>query len=149
MTGTPYLVVIVAYLVVMGGMALYFARRRVHTGDEFMLAGRSLPLWVMMGTLLATWVGSGTIVGGAAFIYERGPLASVFFFGGVPLGILILYVFLAERVRRLSSYTIPEVLEARYGPAARVLAAICILLAYIGITSYQFIGGGYVLNLTT
>lgn len=101
------------------------------------------------GDLLATWVGSGTIVGGAAFVYEHGPLASVFFFGGVPLGILILFFFLAERVRRLSSYTIPEVLEARYGPVARVLAALCILLAYVGITSYQFIGGGYVLNLTT
>ena len=55
MAGTSYLIVILAYLLLMGGVALYFARRRVHTGDEFMLAGRSLPLWVMMGTLLATW----------------------------------------------------------------------------------------------
>jgi SSS family solute:Na+ symporter len=149
MAGPSYLAVILAYLLAMGGLGLWFARRRVHTGDEFMLAGRSLPLWVMMGTLLATWVGSGTVVGGAAFIYERGPLAAIFFFAGAPVGIIVLYLFLAEKVRGQSSYTIPEVLEQRYGPLARVLAAVCILLAYVGITSYQFIGGGYVLNLTT
>lgn len=73
----------------MGGTALWFAKRRVRTGDEFMLAGQSLPLWVMMGTLLATWVGSGTVVGGAAFTYEHGPLATIFFYAGVPIGILI------------------------------------------------------------
>lgn len=149
MGGTTYLLVILAYLLLMGGLGLWFAKRRVHTGDEFMLAGRSLPLWVMMGTLLATWVGSGTVVGGAAFTYQHGPLATVFFYAGVPLGILILYFFLADRVRDLATYTIPEVLERRYGPAARILAAVCILLAYVGITSYQFIGGGYVLHLTT
>ncbi|MGD8359975.1 MAG: sodium:solute symporter family protein [Gemmatimonadota bacterium] len=149
MGGSSYLVVIVLYLLLMGGIGVHFARRRVRTGDEFMLAGRSLPLWVMMGTLLATWVGSGTIVGGAAFTYQRGPLATIFFYAGVPIGIIILYFFLAERVRGLSKLTIPEVLEDRYGPMARVLAAVCILLAYVGITSYQFIGGGYVLNLTT
>jgi len=149
MGSSSYLIVIVIYLLLMGGTAVYFAKRRVHTGKEFMLAGQSLPLWVMMGTLLATWVGSGTIVGGAAFTYQQGPLATIFFYAGVPIGIVIFYFFLAEKVRSLSRHTIPEVLEERYGPVARVLAALCILLAYVGITSYQFIGGGYVLNLTT
>jgi SSS family solute:Na+ symporter len=149
MGGIPYLAAILAYLLAMGGTAVWFAKRRVRTGDEFMLAGQSLPLWVMIGTLLATWVGSGTVIGGAAFTYEHGPLATIFFYAGVPVGILILYFLLADRVRNLSTYTIPEVLERRYGPAARIVAAICILLAYVGITSYQFIGGGYVLHLTT
>ena len=79
MGGSSYLIVIVIYLLLMGGIGVYFAKRRVHTGEEFMLAGRSLPLWVMMGTLLATWVGSGTIVGGATFTYQHGPLATIFF----------------------------------------------------------------------
>lgn len=149
MGGAPYLAAILAYLLAMGGTAVWFAKRRVRTGDEFMLAGQSLPLWVMMGTLLATWVGSGTVVGGAAFTYQHGPLATIFFYAGVPIGILILYFFLADKVRTLSTYTIPEVLERRYGAAARVLGAVCILLAYVGITSYQFIGGGYILHLTT
>lgn len=149
MGGAPYLAAILAYLLAMGGTALWFAQRRVRTGDEFMLAGQSLPLWVMIGTLLATWVGSGTVIGGAAFTYEHGPLATIFFYAGVPIGILILYFLLADRVRDLSTYTIPEVLERRYGPVARVMGAVCILLAYVGITSYQFIGGGYVLHLTT
>jgi SSS family solute:Na+ symporter len=148
-TGSAYLAVILVYLLLMAALGIWFARARVHTSEEFMLAGRSLPLWVMIGTLLATWVGSGTVVGGAAFVYDRGPLAAIFFFAGAPVGIIILYFFIASRIRALSSFTIPEVLESTYGPAARVLAGICILLAYVGITSYQLIGGGYVLHLTT
>lgn len=146
--GFLYLSVVVIYLVAMAVVGSYFSKYEVKSSDDFMLAGRRLPLLVLMGTLLATWVGSGTVVGGASFVYQRGPLASIFFFSGAPVGIIVLY-FLAAKVRKVSRYTIPEILEMRYGSLARTLAAICILLAYVGITSYQFTGGGYVLNLTT
>jgi Na+(H+)/acetate symporter ActP len=45
--------------------------------------------------------------------------------------------------------TIPEVFEVRYGNAARVLSAVCIILAYVGIVSAQFKAVGFIINLTT
>lgn len=144
-----FLVAISVYILGMIVFGAIVTRRRVKDSDDFMVAGRSLPRLVLAGTLLATWVGSGTIVGGASFVYQYGPLAAIFFFAGSPVGILIIYFFLARRMRELAKYTVPEVLEERYGVVARVLGAICILLAYVGIVSYQFTGGGYVLNLTT
>lgn len=144
-----FLVAISVYILGMIVFGAVLARQRVKNSDDFMVAGRSLPRAVLTGSLLATWVGSGTIVGGASFIYQFGPLAALFFFAGSPVGILIIYFFLAERMRGLAKYTVPEVLEVRYGTVARILGAICILLAYVGIVSYQFTGGGYVLNLTT
>lgn len=104
---------------------------------------------MLAGTLLATFVGSGTIVGGASFIYQFGPVASIFFFIGNPIGILILYFFLADRIRGLAKYTVPEILELRYGGFARAFGGIAILIAFVGIASYQFTAGGYVLNVTT
>src|SRR3712207_537539 len=126
---------------------LHFARGR--TKDDSTVAGRSLPQVILAGTLPAAFVGSGVIVGGASFVYQYGPVAAIFFFAGAPMGILILYFFLADRIRGLTEYTVPEILEIRYGALARAFGSVCILLAYVGVASYQFTGGGYVLNVTT
>ncbi len=139
---------VVVYLLFIIVLGLYFSRREVKDSDDFMIAGRRLPRIVLIGTLLATWVGSGTVIGGASFIYQYGPLASIFFFAGAPLGIIVLY-FIADKARSLEKYTVPEMLEIRYGKLTGLLAALIIILAYVGITSYQFIGGGYILNIVT
>lgn len=144
-----HVTILVLYLVMMVGIGLWFSRRKyTSTGDDFLFAGRSLPRPVMIGTLLATWVGSGTIIGGASFAYTYGPLASIFFMAGTPVGIVVLY-FIAKRVRRSSAHTVPELLERKYGVTVRIIAALITILAYTGITAYQFTGGGYIISVIT
>ena len=62
------------------------------------------------------------------------------------LGLLLIY-FIAPRARKFAQFTLPDLLEVRYNQTARVLGTIAILFAYVGITSYQFKGGGDVLHL--
>lgn len=143
-----HIVVIVIYLALMILLGIYFSKREVKTTEDFMVAGRRLPLIVLIGTLLATWVGSGTVVGGASFIYQYGPFAGIFNLIGGPIGVIVLY-FIADKARLLKKYTVPEMLEIRYGSGTRLVASIFILLAYVGITAYQFTGGAYILNITT
>ncbi|UEM24621.1 sodium:solute symporter family protein (plasmid) [Skermanella mucosa] len=143
------IVIIAAYLLFVCVFGVYIMRKLVKDSDDFMVAGRSLSKAVLAGTLLATFVGSGTIVGGASFVFQYGPFAGIFFFLGTPIGVLILYFWLADKVRVAARYTVPEILEIRYGKAARAVSALIILFAFIGITSYQFIGGGKVLHITT
>ncbi len=146
---TTHVTILVVYLAVMVGVGLWFSRsRQVATGDDFVFAGRNLPRPVMIGTLLATWVGSGTIIGGASFAYTYGPLASIFFMAGTPVGIIVLY-FVAKRIRQQSTYTVPELLESRYGVTVRLIAAVITILAYTGIVAYQFTGGGRILSVIT
>lgn len=143
-----YLIAVILYLLLMMGIGIFFARTSVSNNEDFMIAGRKLPLFVVIGTLLATFVGSGTVVGGASFIYQYGPFAAIFNLSGGFIGAIILY-FIAERVRMSETYTIPQLMEKRFGRITRLVASILILLAYIGITAYQFTGGAYVLQLTT
>lgn len=144
-----HVVVLVLYLLLMVGIGLWFSRSKVmSTGEDFVFAGRDLPRPVMVGTLLATWVGSGTIIGGASFAYTYGPLASIFFLAGTPVGIVVLY-FVAKRIRASSTYTVPELLERRYGLGVRIIAALITVLAYTGITAYQFTGGGNIISVIT
>ncbi|MEC1154329.1 sodium:solute symporter family protein [Cytobacillus horneckiae] len=145
---TGYLVAVGVYLLAMALIGVYFSRKSISDNEDFMAAGRSLPLWVVAGTLLATFTGSGTIVGGASFIYQYGPFAAIFNLSGGIVGTIVLY-FLAGRIRQGEAYTVPEIIEKRFGNVARLVSSIIILFAFIGITAYQFTGGAYVLQITT
>ncbi|MGM8851785.1 sodium:solute symporter family protein [Salinicola halophyticus] len=138
---------VIAYIVLMVVIGLYFSRRKVHDDTDFIVAGRSLSTLVLTATLLATFVGSGSIVGGASFVFQHGPGAAIFFFAGTPIAALVVYFLLAQKMRRSRATTIPGLIEERFGPTARSIASLIILLAYVGIVSYQFTGAGQALNL--
>jgi Na+/proline symporter len=117
----------------------------VKTKADYLVAGRSLPALVLVLTLLTSWIGAGSLFAGAENAYRNG-FAALWQPAGGWLGLLLIY-FIAPRARKFAQFTLPDLLEARYNQAARALGTIAILFAYIGITSYQFKGGGDVLHL--
>ena len=139
----PAVLLYLSILVLVGG----FRSRRVKTGDDFLVAGRTLPARVLVFTLLATWVGSGSLFAGAGLGYRAG-FPALWQSAGAWLGIALIY-FIAPRVRRIAQYTVPDILELRYGATARVLGTITTVLAYGTIAAYQFRGGGRLLNVLT
>lgn len=141
-----YFWVIIGYLVILIGVGAYRSRY-VKTQDDFMVAGRRLSARVLVGTLLATWIGSGSIIAGAGLAYDTG-FPALWFNAGVWVAIIVLYL-IAGRVRKLAQYTVPDILEIRYNKYARVLGTIVTMVAYTAIVSYQFRAGGMVLNLVT
>ena len=118
---------------------------KVKTKADYLVAGRSLPAFVLIFTLLSSWIGSGSLLGGAENAYNHGFVA-LWQAGGGWAGLLLIY-FIAPRARKFAQFTIPDLLETRYNQTARVLGVIAILLTYTAITSYQFIGGGDILHL--
>ncbi len=119
--------------------------RKTRTKADYLVAGRSLPAFVLVFTLLSSWIGSGSLLGGAENAYKHG-FAALWQAGGGWAGLLLIY-FIAPRARKFAQFTIPDLLEARYNQTARVLGVIAILFAYTAITSYQLIGGGDILHL--
>ena len=117
----------------------------VKTKADYLVAGRSLPAFVLVFTLLSSWIGSGSLLGGAENAYKHG-FAALWQGGGGWAGLALIY-FIAPRARKFAQFTIPDLLEARYNQAARVLGVIAVLFTYTAITSYQFIGGGDIVHL--
>ena len=142
----PYLITILGYLLFLFFFGLQFARR-IKKKEDFLVAGRTLTAPVLVGTLLATWIGSGDIFSVSDLSYNHGYSSLIGSSGGW-LGIIIVY-FIAGRVRRFGQFTVPDILEARYNKWARVLGTITTIIAYVTIVSYQFRGGGWVLNTIT
>src|SRR5690625_1378048 len=113
--------------------------------DDFMVAGRNVSTVKLVGTLLCTWIGSGSLLAGAGLAARVG-LSELWMAAGAWIGIIIVF-FLAARVRRIAQYTVPDILELRYNQWARILGTIVIVIAYTTIVGYQFRGGGFVLDL--
>jgi SSS family solute:Na+ symporter/sodium/proline symporter len=141
---TLYVAVLAVIVVALLAVALD-RTRRVKTKADYLVAGRSLPAFVLVLTLLTSWIGAGSLFAGAENAYKNG-FAALWQPAGGWLGLLLIY-FIAPRARKFAQFTLPDLLEARYNQVARVLGTFAILFAYVGITSYQFKGGGDVLHL--
>ncbi len=138
-------VIVLAVIVVLLLAVAVDRTSRVKTKADYLVAGRSLPTAVLVLTLLTSWIGAGSLFAGAENAYRNG-FAALWQPAGGWLGLLLIY-FIAPRARKFAQFTLPDLLESRYNQTARVLGTIAILCAYVGITSYQFKGGGNVLHL--
>lgn len=139
--------VVVAYFVFITAMGVYFAKY-VNNTDDFMVASRSLPGYVVAGTLIATSMGGGTVVGGAnSLAFSNSFIVALVWGAALPLAVLSLYC-IADKLRLMNFFTVPQIVEKRYGKMGGVLAGVIMVLSYLGITAYQFKSVGFVLNVT-
>ena len=131
-----YIIAIGAYLLALMIFGLVVAHKKVKTSDDMVTGGHRIPFIVLVGTLLATWCGGGGITGSASVVYTGGPWVGLLTFAAPPIGIILLY-FIAGKVRKSNKVTVPEIMEARYGKAASIISALCVMLAYVGVLATQ------------
>ena len=141
-----YIVVTLTYILILTGIIIYKSRT-VKNEDDFVVAGRNVPIYLLVGTLITTWIGSGSLFGTAGLTFRTG-FSELWFSMGAWIGIIVVY-FIAARVRKIAQYTLTDILEKRYSPLARLLGTTTIILAYLIIAGYQFKGGGRFLNIIT
>jgi solute:Na+ symporter, SSS family len=133
------LVVIAVYFCVLVGIGIY-AGSKVKNSEDYMVAGRSLSMPVLLGTLVGSAIGAAATFGKAGKAYEVGYailIASVAYV----LGYIVL-CFLAPKLQQAKIDTIPGALERRYGKAMRVISAIVLVLAVIALFGAQLIAIG-------
>lgn len=141
---TIYFWTIVAYMVFLIGVGA-LRSRGVESQEDFSVAGRQLPTFVLFGTMLATWIGTGSIFGNAEKTYNAGIAAWILPLGGL-LGIALLS-FLAAKARRVEAITVQDILERRYNKWARIFGAITLVLTAVTIVSYQYRAAAAVIEL--
>ena len=134
-----YAYVVMSYVLLLVGISVYKSRT-VKTDEDFMVAGRGVPVYMLVATLVCTWIGSGSLFGTAGLTFRTG-ISELWFSAGAWIGILVVYM-IAARVRRIAQYTLTDLLEKRYSQLAKVLGTITIIIAYMVIAGYQFKGGG-------
>ena len=137
---------VVLYLVLSIGVGMY-AATKVHNARDYITAGRSLPLYIVLAMVFATWFGAETVLGiPATFLKEDlGGLISDPF--GASLCLILFGIFFARKLYGMNLLTLGDYYRIRFGHKVEVIAGIAIALSYLGWVSAQVTALGLVFNM--
>jgi len=140
------LALVFAYLLVTIAIGLW-AAKRVRTAADFAVAGRHLPLVMIITTTFATWFGSETVLGIPAKFVQGGLGAVVEDPFGAGTCLILVGLFFAAKLYRMTLLTISDYYRARYGRGVEVACSIVIIASYLGWVSAQVTALGLVFHL--
>jgi SSS family transporter len=140
------LTLVVVYLLVTIAIGLYAAKRVKNTTD-FAIAGRHLPLFMIVTTTFATWFGSETVLGIPAKFIESGLNGVVEDPFGAGTCLILVGLFFAGKLYRMTLLTISDYYRERYGRGVEVACSLIIMLSYLGWVSAQVTALGLVFNV--
>lgn len=137
---------IVLYLLVSIAIGLLAARRVKNTAD-YAVAGRSLPLAVVIATTFATWFGSESVLGAPGQFVKEGLSGTVEDPFGAGLCLVLVGLFFARKLYAMNIITIGDYYRRRFGRVVEVLCSIIIIFSYLGWVAAQVTALGLVFNI--
>lgn len=138
--------IIVLYFAIIIAIGFHaYRKRRASDSNGFFVAGRSGGVLLIAGSLCATFIGSSVVIGMVGRGYRMGLPGTWWLLVGA-IGLAILGLFLAKKVRRVSLYTLPELVEKQYGGKAGLVASLVIVVSWIYVCAAQITAAGTVLN---
>lgn len=140
------LTLVIAYLLVTIAIGLV-AAKRVKTSADFAIAGRHLPLAMIVTTTFATWFGAETVLGIPAKFVNSGLNGVVEDPFGAGSCLILVGLFFAGKLYRMNLLTISDYYRERYGRSVEVICSVIIMVSYLGWVSAQVTALGLVFNL--
>lgn len=147
-THPGYLIALLIAVLLMLGIGWWVARR-TSSGEDFLLAGRKLGTPLVMGSTLATLVGTGSSLGAVGFAYQNGWAGMLYGIGGAAGIFLLLWLF--SDVRKHGFMTFAEEMSYYYGASRAVkgIVAVLLFLASVGWLGAHIMGGAMYLSFLT
>lgn len=139
------LVIIAAYFLGMIAVGVV-SRRRAKGIDDFFVAGRKGSPLFITGSLLATIVGGSATVGMAGLGFTQGLTGAWWLLVG-SIGLVILGIFFAEKVRKSGLYTLPQLVGKQYDGRIALAASVLVVIAWTGIVAGQIVASGKILSV--
>lgn len=139
---------IVVYLLISICIGLY-AAKRVHNTADYAVAGRNLPLAVVIATTFATWFGSETVLGVSAKFVQNGIGSVVEDPFGASLCLVFVGLFFAYKLYQRNLITIGDYYRQRFGRGVEIICSLVIMVSYLGWVAAQITALGLVFNLIT
>jgi Na+/proline symporter len=137
---------IVFYVGGMYGLALA-VRGRIHSTEDFLVAGRRLPLSLAWATLLATWFGAGTILAVTEEVTREGFRPAALDPLGAGFCLILAGLFFAKPLWEMGLLTLSDFFRRRFGPTAEILSACIMVPTYFGWVAAQLVALAGLLEL--
>jgi SSS family solute:Na+ symporter len=145
---TTLIVFVVLYLLGTLGIGVW-AGTRVKNTSDFAVAGRSLPLIMVVTTTFATWFGAETVMGLPAKFVQGGLNAVVEDPFGAGLCLVLVGAFFAAKLYQKNLLTIGDFYRQRFGKGVEIFCSLAIILSYLGWVAAQVTALGLVFNILT
>lgn len=146
MINTTHLLVIIIYftgVIILG----YLFRKKISNFEGYVLADRGVKTWQLSFSMLATFIGGGTLIGLTGRIAQTGISNYwIFVFAGISF---IFMGYWGKRLRKRNKFSLPEVIEEHFGAKSKYLIGVIIILAIICFMGVQLKAAGIVLNSIT
>jgi SSS family solute:Na+ symporter len=139
---------IIAYLV-LTILVGFWASRKVKTSDDYMLAGRSLPLMLSSTAMFATWFGSETVFGASSQFLEEGLYGVIEDPFGAALCLVLFGMFFVRKLYTLNLLTLGDLFKVKYGKTTELVSSIFLAPPYIGYIAAQLVAMGLIINVVT
>src|SRR5215471_564785 len=140
------LTLVIVYLLITIAIGLWAAKRVKNTAD-FAIAGRHLPLIMIVTTTFATWFGSETVLGIPAKFVQSGLNSVVEDPFGAGTCLILVGLFFAAKLYKMTLLTISDYYRERFGRVIEVVCSLIIILSYLGWVSAQVTALGLVFNV--
>ncbi len=140
------LTLVIFYLLITIAIGLWAAKRVKNTAD-YAIAGRHLPLIMIVTTTFATWFGSETVLGIPAKFVQGGLHEVVEDPFGAGTCLILVGLFFAAKLYKMTLLTISDYYRERFGRTIEVACSLIIILSYLGWVSAQVTALGLVFNL--
>ncbi|WP_299463572.1 sodium:solute symporter family protein [uncultured Gimesia sp.] len=127
-----------AYVLLMVGLGLY-AGSRVKNEEDYLVAGRRLPLWLAWGTLLATWFGAATVLGSSEAARAEGVRGTVLDPFASGLALIVAGLFFARRVWEMKLLTVGDLFAQKYGRKTELVSSVVQALGYLPWIAAQYL----------
>lgn len=137
---------IVIYIVTIYWLSI-LARRKIRTTDDYVVAGRRLPLSLAWATILATWFGAGTMLAAADEVARGGLHRAALDPFGAGVCLLLAGAFFAQPLWRMKLLTICDFFARRFGRTAEFISACILVPSYFGWVAAQLVALAGMMNL--
>lgn len=124
----------------------WFASRYVKTSNDFAIAGRKMPTYVVASGLFATWFGSETVMGASSEFVEHGLLGVIEDPFGASLCLLLIGLFFARPLYKMNILTFSDYFRIRYNKKAEWISAIFMIPSYFSWIAAQLVALAIVLQ---
>ncbi len=123
-----------------------YRNRKSKTSEDYFLASRSLPPWLLAITFIASWWGGGSAIDLVDQAHEQG-ISSVWIYGvSVLIATFLMYLF-SGGIRRITTLSQPELMEQRYDSRSAFMLAIFIIIFMVIAAAVQVIVIGNFFNV--
>lgn len=119
--------VFIAYFLVLGLTSVIFSRMQVKTTRDYFVGGNSVPMFAAAVSVLATSQSAATFLGGPEYSYSK-DLTFIGFYLSAFIAVFFVAKVLIPRFYEINAVTVYELLEKRYGTAAKKQAGVMFLV---------------------